>query len=174
MEARRAELQGMKKSAQRRAAAAVGIDEDEWDGTVESILGAEFRAGGAQAYLTRAAYGVEGRNSKAPIKAAALVIGIQNYEGTRELKNTLSDAKAVAEKFEGMGFDVMSLTDENADRCKVKDFLRVECVPIGVRLLECTRTCRNPRDNGTRICPSLPLWPASYVTATFVDLGGAI
>ena len=119
MEARRAELQGMKKSDKRRAAAAVGIDEDEWDGTVDRILAAEFRTGGAQAYLTRAAYGVQGRDSKAPIKAAALVIGIQNYEGTRELKNTLSDAKAVAEKFEGMGFDVMSLTDENAEGGKV-------------------------------------------------------
>ena len=40
MEARRAELQGMKKSAQRKAAAAVGIDEGEWDGTVESIVDA--------------------------------------------------------------------------------------------------------------------------------------
>jgi hypothetical protein len=119
MEARRVELQGMKKSAQRRAAAAVGIDEDEWDGTVESILGAEFRAGGAQAYVTRGAYGVEGRDPDDELKAVALVIGIQNYEGTRELKNTLSDAKAVAEKFEGMGFDVMSLTDENAEGGKV-------------------------------------------------------
>ena len=48
MEARRAELQGMKKSAQRMAAEAVGIDEEDWDGTVESILAAEFRTGGAQ------------------------------------------------------------------------------------------------------------------------------
>ena len=119
METRREELQGMKKKAQRRAAEAVGIDEEDWDGTVESILAAQFGAGGAQAYVTRGAYGVEGRDSKAPIKAAALVIGIQNYEGTRELKNTLSDAKAVAEKFEGMGFDVMSLTDENAEGGKV-------------------------------------------------------
>ena len=47
------------------------------------------------------------------------MIGIQNYEGTRELKNTLSDAKAVAEKFEEMGFDAMSLTDENAEGGKV-------------------------------------------------------
>ena len=38
MEARRAELQGMKKNAQRKAAIAAGIDGDEWDGTVESIL----------------------------------------------------------------------------------------------------------------------------------------
>ena len=45
MEARRAELQGMKKSAQRKAAEAVGIDEDDWDGEVESILAAEFPVG---------------------------------------------------------------------------------------------------------------------------------
>ena len=119
MEARRAELQGMKKGDKRRAAVAVGIDEEDWDGTVDSILAAEFRTGGAQAYLTRAAYGVQGRGASEPLKAAALVIGIQNYEGTRELKNTLSDAKAVAETFEGMGFDVMSLTDENAEGGKV-------------------------------------------------------
>eukprot|EP01046_Picozoa_sp_COSAG06_P030484 COSAG06_NODE_2897_length_6120_cov_56.864308_4_plen_204_part_00 len=119
MEARRAELQGKKKSEQRMAAAAAGIDEDDWDGTVDSIVAAEFRTGGEQAYLTRAAYGVEGRDPAMPLNAAALVIGIQNYEGTRELKNTLSDAKAVAEKFEGMGFDVMSLTDENAEDGKV-------------------------------------------------------
>ena len=119
MEARRAELQGMKKGDKRRAAEAIGIDEEDWDGTVDSILAAEFRTGGAQAYLTRAAYGVEGRDPDDELKAAALVIGIQNYEGTRELKNTLSDAKAVAEKFEGMGFDVMSLTDENAEGGKV-------------------------------------------------------
>ena len=56
---------------------------------------------------------------KASLKAAALVIGIQNYDGERKLKNTLSDAKAVAEKFKGMGFDVMSLTDENAEGGKV-------------------------------------------------------
>eukprot|EP01046_Picozoa_sp_COSAG06_P035831 COSAG06_NODE_3891_length_4800_cov_100.142948_4_plen_180_part_00 len=119
MEARRAELQGMKKSAQRKAAEAVGIDEDDWDGEVDSILAAEFRTGGAQSEVTRAAYGVEGRDPSEPLKAVALVIGIQNYEGTRELKNTLSDAKAVAEKFEGMGFDAMSLTDENAEGGKV-------------------------------------------------------
>jgi hypothetical protein len=119
MEARRAELQGMKKGDKRRAAEAVGIDEEDWDGTVDSILAAEFRTGGAQKGLTRAAYGVEGRDPDDELKAAALVIGIQNYEGTRELKNTLSDAKAVAEKFEGMGFDVMSLTDENAEGGKV-------------------------------------------------------
>ena len=119
MEARRAELQGKKKSEQRMAAAAAGIDEDDWDGTVDSILAAEFRTGGAQKSLTRAAYGVEGRDPAMPLNAAALVIGIQNYEGTRELKNTLSDAKAVAEKFEGMGFDAMSLTDENAEGGKV-------------------------------------------------------
>ena len=119
MEARRAELQGMKKSAQRKAAEAVGIDEDDWDGEVDSILAAEFRTGGPQSEVTRAAYGVEGRDPAMPLNAAALVIGIQNYEGTRELKNTLSDAKAVAGKFEGMGFDVMSLTDENAEGGKV-------------------------------------------------------
>ena len=61
MEARRAELQGMKKSAQRKAAEAVGIDEDDWDGEVESILAVEF-PGGAQPEVTRAAYGVEGRD----------------------------------------------------------------------------------------------------------------
>ena len=75
MEARRAELQGMKKGDKRRAAEAVGIDEEDWDGTVDSILAAEFRTGGAQACVTRAAYGIEGRDPKAPIKAAALDIG---------------------------------------------------------------------------------------------------
>ena len=119
METRRTELQGMNKTVQRKAAAAVGISEDDWDGTVESILAAEFPEG-AQAYLTRATYGVEGRDPVAePLQAMALVIGIQNYDGERQLKNTLSDAKAVAEKFEGMGFDVMSLTDENAVGGKV-------------------------------------------------------
>jgi hypothetical protein len=77
------------------------------------------------AYLTRAAYGIKGRDPAAPLQAVALVIGIQNYEGTRGLKNTLSDAKAVAAKFEGMGFDVMSLTDENAEGGKV-DQLQME------------------------------------------------
>ena len=62
MEARRAELQGMKKGDKRRAAEAIGIDEEDWDGTVDSILAAEFRTGGAQKGLTRAAYGVEGRD----------------------------------------------------------------------------------------------------------------
>ena len=75
--------------------------------------------GSAQKDLTRASYGVEGRDPAALLKAVALVIGIQNYEGARELKNTLSDAKAVAAKFEGMGFDVMSLTDDNAEGGKV-------------------------------------------------------
>ena len=53
MEARRAELQGMKKKAQREAAEAIGIDEEDWDGTVDSILAAEFRTGGAQKTMHR-------------------------------------------------------------------------------------------------------------------------
>jgi hypothetical protein len=53
MEARRVEIQRMKKSAQRKTAEAVGISEDDWDGTVESILDAEFPSG-APATLSRA------------------------------------------------------------------------------------------------------------------------
>ena len=104
-----------KKSAQRKAAEAVGIDEDDWDGTVESTLAAES--------LSRATYGIEGRDPSALLQAVALVI--QNYEGTRELKNTLSDAQAVAAKLEGMGFVVMSLMDENTEGGKV-DQLQME------------------------------------------------
>eukprot|EP01046_Picozoa_sp_COSAG06_P002100 COSAG06_NODE_71_length_25945_cov_9.124468_31_plen_166_part_00 len=133
------ELQGMKTSERRSVAAAASIDVDsDWGDLskgekIDSILAAEFRAGGAQAYVTRAAYGVEGRDPQAPLKAAALVIGIQNYEGARKLRNTLSDAKAVAAKFEGMGFTVLLLTDETAEGGKVtqklmqrhiKDFIK--------------------------------------------------
>ena len=58
--------------------------------------------------------------------------------------------------------NVARFSFQSADRCKVKDFLRVECVSIDVRLLKCTRICRNPRDNGTRICPMLLLCMAYY------------
>merc|ERR1711965_687905 len=58
--------------------------------------------------------------------------------------------------------NVTRFSFQSADRCKVKDFLRVECVSIDVRLLKCTRICRNPRDNGTRICPMLLLCMAYY------------
>ena len=56
--------------------------------------------------------------------------------------------------------NVARFSFQSADRCKVKDFLRAECVSIDVRLLKCTRICRNPRDNGSRIWPTLLLWPA--------------
>eukprot|EP01043_Picozoa_sp_COSAG02_P005927 COSAG02_NODE_164_length_32230_cov_37.505587_19_plen_1079_part_00 len=69
--------------------------------------------------LFRGAYGAEGRDPGAPLKAVALVIGIQNYEQPRRLANSLNDATAVAEKLDGMGFDVISLTDENAKDGKV-------------------------------------------------------
>eukprot|EP01046_Picozoa_sp_COSAG06_P027594 COSAG06_NODE_2447_length_6864_cov_3.888101_3_plen_484_part_00 len=117
MEARRAELQGMKKSAQRKAAEAVGIDEDDWDGTVDSILAAETRAGGAQAYVTRKAEfrgaTTQARDTSVPLKAKALVIGIRDY--VREpLKNTVHDATDIAAKLTSpIGFDVTLLTDDN-------------------------------------------------------------
>ena len=53
MEARRVELEQMKRSQRRHAAQSAGISEDDWDGTVESILAAEFRVAGAQRYATR-------------------------------------------------------------------------------------------------------------------------
>ena len=116
MEARRAELQGMKKSAQRKAAAAVGIDEGEWDGTVESIVDAQFGGGGAQAYVTRKAEfcgaTTQERDTSVPLKAKALVIGIRDY--VREpLKNTVHDATDIAAKLTAIGFDVTLLTDDN-------------------------------------------------------------
>jgi hypothetical protein len=61
MEARRVELQGMKRSQQRKAAEDAGIDEDDWDGSIESILAAEFPEA-VQKSMTRAADGEEGRD----------------------------------------------------------------------------------------------------------------
>jgi hypothetical protein len=58
--------------------------------------------------------------------------------------------------------NVTRFSFQSADRCEVKDFLREECVSIDVRLLKCTRICRNPRDNGSRIWPPFLLWPAYY------------
>ena len=60
--------------------------------------------------------------------------------------------------------NVTRFSFQSADRCEVKDFLREECVSIDVRLLKCTRICRNPRDNGSRIWPSLLLCMAYYDT----------
>ena len=62
MEARRIELEQMKRSQRRHAAQSAGISEDDWDGTVD----AEFRVAGAQRYATR------GRRS-APADADAVL-----------------------------------------------------------------------------------------------------
>ena len=85
MEARRAELQGMKASERRSAAAAVSIDIDgDWgdlskDEKIESILAAQFRTGGAQSSVARAAYGVEGRDPEEPLQAVALHAAEQGH-----------------------------------------------------------------------------------------------
>ena len=71
----------------------------------------------------RAGYGngiaVRGRQSGAPIKGKALIMGIQNYDGDRRLTNTLNDAHAVEDVFHRIGFDTHTLTDETADGGKV-------------------------------------------------------
>ena len=61
---------------------------------------------------------VAGREPGA-VNAKALVMGIQNYGGTRRLKNTLNDANAVAQTFVEVGFDVHKYTDETAEGGKV-------------------------------------------------------
>jgi hypothetical protein len=122
MEARRAELQGMKASERRSAAAAVSIDVDgDWDDLskdekIESILAAQFRTGGAQSSVTRKAEfcgaTTQERDTSVPLKAKALVIGIRDY--VREpLKNTVHDATDIAAKLTAIGFDVTLLTDDN-------------------------------------------------------------
>ena len=62
---------------------------------------------------------VSGRAAGAPVKGKVLVMGIQNYDGERRLKNTLNDANAVAQTFDGIGFDVHKYTDETAEGGKV-------------------------------------------------------
>jgi uncharacterized caspase-like protein len=122
MEARRAELQGMKASERRSAAAAVSIDIDgDWgdlskDEKIESILAAQFRTGGAQSSVTRKAEfcgaTTQQRDTSVPLKAKALVIGIRDY--VREpLKNTVHDATDIAAKLTTIGFEVTLLTDDS-------------------------------------------------------------
>ena len=62
---------------------------------------------------------VRERSAGAPIKGKALVMGVQNYGGERRLKNTLNDANAVAQTFDGVGFSVAKYTDETAEGGKV-------------------------------------------------------
>ena len=62
---------------------------------------------------------VRERSPGAPVKGKALVMGVQNYDGKRRLKNTLNDANAVAQTFDSVGFDVHKYTDETAEGGKV-------------------------------------------------------
>ena len=62
---------------------------------------------------------VSGRRSGAPPKGKALIMGVQNYDGDRRLKNTLNDAHAIEGVFHRIGFDTHTLTDETADGGKV-------------------------------------------------------
>jgi hypothetical protein len=67
----------------------------------------------------RGAYSGEGRDTAAPLKAVALVIGIQDYARGKGLHNTLNDANDMKDKLKSLGFKVTIITDMTVSGGKV-------------------------------------------------------
>eukprot|EP01047_Picozoa_sp_COSAG01_P073968 COSAG01_NODE_12215_length_1778_cov_2.245384_1_plen_460_part_10 len=70
----------------------------------------------------------EGRDTAAPLKAVALVIGIQDYARGKGLHNTLNDADDMKDKLESLGFKVTIVTDKTVDGGKVSQHLMLAAI----------------------------------------------